>query len=207
MAIDLQDVLKERQTYEMCLNSVKADWKQLKYVDERFQTEELCREAIRQNSYALQFVTKQTPGLCLEAVRNRGETLVFVQDQTPEICLEAVKKNGWALDEIQTPEICLAAVKQNGNALKYVKDPTLEIRLAAVKQTGWALRYIPKREQTLPIAIAALKQEPSYSREYLAAKFRTPDVYKAAGCDYGPEDIAPSWRGTERARTETEREK
>ena len=72
MAINLRNVPKNKQTYDMCLESVKADWEQLQFVDERYRTEDLCREAIEQNGFAIQFVTKQTPELCLKAVRHRG---------------------------------------------------------------------------------------------------------------------------------------
>ena len=95
----------------------------------------------------------------------------------------------------------MAAVRENGHALYYVKNKAPDICLEAVKQNGWALQYIARREQTLPIAIAALKQDPG-CREFLAAKFRIPEVYKAAGYNYKPEDLAPSRRSTEHGRTE-----
>ena len=86
-------------------------------------------------------------------------------------------------------------------AVQFVKDRTSEICLEAVKQNGMALKYVPRSIQTLPIAIAALKQEPG-SRVFLAVKFRKPEVYKAAGYDYKPEDLAPIRSGAKRERTE-----
>ena len=58
----------------------------------------------------------------LESVKQNGYALKYVSVQTPEICLEAVKQNGYALQfvSVQTLEICLEAVKQDGDALKYV---------------------------------------------------------------------------------------
>ena len=53
------------------------------------------------------------------------------------------------------------------------------------------------------MVVAALKGNP-YSRRYLAVKFRKPEVYKAAGYDYKPEDLAPSQGGKKRKRTEPE---
>lgn len=101
----------------------------------------------------------------------------------------------------QTPEICLEAVRTNGYAIQYVKERTPEICLAAVKQNGLVLQLIPEQAQTLPIALAALKQNPD-SWIYLADKFRTSKVYKAAKRDYEPEDLAPSRNGRKRGRTE-----
>lgn len=122
--------------------------------------------------------------------------------QTPDLCLAAVRQNGYALKEVkeQTPEICLEAVKQDGYALSYVQEQTSEICIAAVKQNGLTLTYIPKSEQTLAMALAALRQNPD-SRKFLADKFRIPEVYKAVGYDYKSEDLAPSYSETKRERT------
>ena len=59
MAIDLQTVPKEKQTYAMCLDSVQASWTQLNFVREDCQTEELCLLAITQDADALQYVKNQ----------------------------------------------------------------------------------------------------------------------------------------------------
>jgi len=53
--------------------------------------------AVKQNGYALRYVTDQTEAICLEAVKQDGYTLQFVANQTEAICLEAVKQNGCAL--------------------------------------------------------------------------------------------------------------
>ena len=101
------------------------------------------------------------------------------------------------------PELCLEAVKATGYAIKFVKHKILEICLAAVRYEGALLRYIPDTEQTLPLVIAALQQNPD-CRDYIAVKFRKPEVYKAAGYDYKPEDLAPSHGCTKQERTEPE---
>ena len=145
----------------------------------------------------------------MAAVRHKADlfegvpVLTYVKDQTPEICLEAVRYDANALCVVkeQTSEICLEAVRQKGHTLRFVKERTPQICLAAVKQNGMALEYIPRSKQTLPIAIAALKQNPA-CRKYLADKFCTPEVYEAAGYDYKPEDLAPLRDGKKRERTE-----
>ena len=115
------------------------------------------------------------------SIRQSGRALRFVKEQTSELCLEAVTQNGLNLVFVQqqTPMICLAAVNRH----------------------GMALEYIPKKEQTLAMAIAALKKAPA-SRIFLADRFRTPEVYKAAGYDYKPDDLVPLQSHTERERTE-----
>ena len=91
-------------------------------------------------------------------------------------------------------------MRQNAECFDNITKRTPEFRLEAVKQNGMALRYILKKDQTLAIAIAALKQNPE-SRNFLATKYRTPEVYKAAGYDYKPEDLASKYRDTERGET------
>ena len=79
-------------------------------------------EAVKQNGYALQYVTKQTEEMALEAVKQNGDALQYVTKQTEEIALEAVKQYGDALQYVteQTEEIALEAVKENDYALQYV---------------------------------------------------------------------------------------
>lgn len=182
MALDLRHVPEEKQTYAMCLASVKANWHQLEFVRTTHQTEELCLAAIKQS---------------------KGAAIKYVHKQTQKICLEAVRQNGLALRYVAkpNPEICLAAVREDGYAIAYITDRTPEICLAAVNRHGMALEYIPKKEQTLAMAIAALKKAPA-SRIFLADRFRTPEVYKAAGYDYKPDDLVPLQSHTERERTE-----
>ena len=74
MAIDLQTVPKEKQTYAMCLDSVQADWGQLAFVREDLQTNNLCLCAIIQDADALQYVQNQTPELCMEAIKKSASS-------------------------------------------------------------------------------------------------------------------------------------
>ena len=63
----------------------------------------------------------------LKTVKQDGYALQYVTEQTPEICIEAVKQNGYALQYVknQTEAICIEAVKQNINALQYVNEACL----------------------------------------------------------------------------------
>ena len=47
MAINLENVPPEKQTYQMCMESVQAVAEQLRYVNPKLQTEELCLTATR----------------------------------------------------------------------------------------------------------------------------------------------------------------
>ncbi|WP_219666868.1 DUF4116 domain-containing protein, partial [Clostridioides difficile] len=80
---------------------VREDGLALKHIKE--QTPAICKEAVKQTGYALQYVNwdilskEQIYNLCIESVKRDGYILGYVKEQTPEICLEAVKQNGYAL--------------------------------------------------------------------------------------------------------------
>ena len=57
-----------------------------------------------------------TEAVCLEAVKNDGNALQYVKEQTEAVCLEAVKRNGYALQYvavIDILEICIKEVETN----------------------------------------------------------------------------------------------
>ena len=104
---------------------------------EPLRTLEICRAAVKQNGWALEYVP---------------EPLL-----TQEICRAAVKQNGWTLkyvpESLQTPELCLVAVFEEGCALVFVHEPlrTLEICRAAVEQNGRVLRYVPEPDRKIDV--------------------------------------------------------
>jgi hypothetical protein len=97
---------------------------------EKLKTTELCLEAVKQNSYALEHVPDEhkTAEVCFEAVKQDGYALKFVpgEHKTAELCLIAVKGNGMALESVpsklKTMELYLEAVKENGRALQFVPN-------------------------------------------------------------------------------------
>lgn len=135
----------------------------IKFMD---QTVELCEEAIKRDSSAIEFVKEQTDEMCFFALEqyekelrrlktparyldfidhlDYGSPIQYIKEQREEICLAAVRINGLSLRYIlkQTPEICLAAVRKNGDALLYVKEQTPEICAAAVQSSPRARAYV-----------------------------------------------------------------
>ena len=152
----LMSVPLKYQTKEMCMEAVKENSCALQYAEK--QTNKLCLEAIKKEETALQYVKKQTSEICLASVKQWGSSLQYVKRQTPKICLEAVKQHGWSLKYVknQNYEICMAAVKQEGTAVLFVNNQTPEICMEAVKQDGLALKYI--KEQTSELCMKAVKQ-------------------------------------------------
>lgn len=124
----------------------------------KYQTDEMCRIAVKQHSGALQYVKKQTNELCRLAIQKDGDALRFVRKQTQELCDLAVKNDlrGYVVEFVKKPfkteELCKRAAQNNPYAIKYMDNVPYPLReelyRMAVKQNGFAIQYI--------------NQEPSY---------------------------------------------
>ena len=110
----------------------------LKYiVPEELRTEEICRIAVTQSGYALEYVPEElkTEELCRIAVMKECIALEYVPEtfKTEELCHIAVTGSGYALEHVpealKTEELCLAAVQKNGAAFRYVPEELKEIVL------------------------------------------------------------------------------
>ena len=88
-------------------------------------SEELCKLAVQQDGYLLEYVKNQTEEICKLAFHNLKilHLINLVKNQTEEICKLAVQQNCYALYFVknQTEEICKLAVQQDGNSLRYVR--------------------------------------------------------------------------------------
>ena len=109
-----------------------------------WKNEALCKIAVHQSSYSLQYVITQTDEICKLAVSKNGNALEYVKDQNDEICKLAINKNAYALQYVknQNDEICKLAVSRKGYALEFVEVQTDEICKLAVSQNGNALEYV-----------------------------------------------------------------
>ncbi len=64
------------------------------------QTYELCKLAVQQNGYALQFVKEQTEDICKLAVKQNGYASYYMKEQTDELCKLAIQQNKEAIKYI-----------------------------------------------------------------------------------------------------------
>ena len=83
----------------------------------------------------------QTEEMKKEAVKSNGFAIEYIENPTEEMKLLAVKQNGWAIEYIKNPsaQVQLAAVKQNNFAIKYIENPTKEVKLEVAKKIDWLL--------------------------------------------------------------------
>jgi|GEM_PF-5525118 len=69
------------QTYDMCTEAVNFDWKNLKYVDEKFMTEQLSLIAVGKNGLAIRYIKHcdQTEKICLIAIMKDHRLITYVR--------------------------------------------------------------------------------------------------------------------------------
>lgn len=84
---------RERK-YQETLERIRIDGSLLERIE---QTPGMCLEAVRQNGYNLKYVKEQTDEVCLAAVMRKGDALKHVKNKTPDICVKAVRQNKEAL--------------------------------------------------------------------------------------------------------------
>ena len=149
-------MIKEDQIDELCKLAIQQTCWALQYI--KCQTEDICKLAVQKDGYALQYVRNQTEDICKLAVQQNGETLKYVKEQTEEICKLAVDKHGYSVKDVkeQTEEICALAVKKNGLALYHVKKQTDNVCKLAVQQNGLALYYV--KDKTMVVCKFAVQQ-------------------------------------------------
>jgi hypothetical protein len=151
----------KNKTYELCIESVKQNGDALKYIDEQYQTEELCLISVKSNGKNIRYVKNKTHDLCIEAVKNNGMSLKYIDEQfqTEEICINAVKHNGIYLKYVinKTYDICEIAIKNNGNALNYVHDQykNEDLCMEALKKNELIFQYI--KHKTDDLCLQAVK--------------------------------------------------
>jgi hypothetical protein len=154
----------------------------------------ICKEAIRQNGLALQYVVadKMTVeeyfNICRQAVEHNGYALQYVvaDKMTVEeyfnICRQAVEENGCTLEYIpiekRTDEIIKLAIQNCGPMLEFIPDnkKSPEIIKLAVKHYGLTLEFVPDNEKSPEIIKLALEQD-GLALKYVPADKMTKEEY------------------------------
>ena len=94
----------------------------------------------------LQYVKYQTDELCLQAVAINGLHLKHVRFQTPLVCKTAVKQNGLALEFVmgyaKTRDLCIEAIRQNPLAIRFTKEANISDLAAIIRAVPEAKHYL-----------------------------------------------------------------
>jgi len=127
------------------------------HIPYEMKTSELCKFAVKNNSYSLRYVPEElkTSELCKFAVNSKGHVLEYVPTElkTEELCKIAINRTCHALqyvpNKLKTEELCKFAVNRDGYALRYVPDKfkTEELCKIAVnkyRDLNGATQFVPK---------------------------------------------------------------
>jgi hypothetical protein len=162
---DLKFIPEKYRTNEIYLNAIKQNGCNIKYIPDNLLTKELCELAVKQNGWCIKdissnFLTKELYEL---AVQSNGEALYYVP-----------KKQ-------LTYELCKMAVKQNGEALFYTPKAlkTDELYELAVQSNGNSLRIIPLKSITSELCKLAVQQKGN-SLSYVPDEYRIKELYEIA---------------------------
>jgi hypothetical protein len=179
----LVEVPEDMKTEEMCLTAVMSmqyddPWKTLESVPKELLTYDLCYVAVERYAIAIEVVPEEliTEDMCIVAVRqgkdDTGEYLSSVPEKfwTKAVVLEALKNShigrGFDFPEIpeefwKDPEIFKIASKHIDfdNVPESAWEDMSFCRMA-IETRGYFLDYVPEKNRTLEICLAALKRSP-----------------------------------------------
>lgn len=149
----LQYIPFGERTPEACRTAVSECPKNIRYVPDKFVSDELCVLAIEKEPMVLESLplARRTPLLCLKAVSLNPEAMAYVPRDTDieGLAIEALEK-GAGLREIpealRTDHVCLCAVTRNGTDLQFVPQErkSREVCLEALRNTQVAMLYFPE---------------------------------------------------------------
>lgn len=148
---ELEFVNENEQTNEIVEAAIITNWRALKFV--KNPTDDHIRLALSRDGAALQYVkrSRQTEEFCLNAIR-KGTLTKFKlfknsKFKTHAVCLAAVKHNPYDYKDcpIKTDDIKVAAVQKNYRVLADIDDHTEELCLLALKQNYKAILYFNRK--------------------------------------------------------------
>jgi len=143
----LEDVHKTRRTLDVCRAAVKGHEDAMKYVPDKYKTEEFYMHAVREHGLALEYIpkTKQTKTMCHVACRKDPCAIRYARWRTKDMCLDAVRRNpnviyfGWKFNEDET-------FANDVYTLALELDPTIYTNIPKDWWTESRLQNLIKRE-------------------------------------------------------------
>jgi DNA-dependent RNA polymerase auxiliary subunit epsilon len=101
-------------------------------------------DIIKQNGYAIKYITHQSDTLQLEAVKQNGEAIKYIDNPSEALQMEAVKKDAYNIRYIKDPPetVQLEVVKQKGHLIQYINNPYESVQLMAVENNPFNINHI-----------------------------------------------------------------
>jgi len=154
------DIFADPDTSNECLQAVRNNGLLLQFCEN--QTYELCREAVIQNPFALQYVYPENLDRPLWRLAfSKDASSISVLDEPSDACIhDALTFDGLAIRSLRhfKPEHARIAVRQNGLALQYIHEQTEDLCLEALRQTSDAVMFVAPNWQTDRVCLYALEQ-------------------------------------------------
>jgi len=184
-----------RKTELVCLAALQSDPMHLKYVPEKYLSDELIVHVLRMNGAMLSDIDekRRTPEMYAAALESDGRALMYFQKETitPEAAMKAVKLDGTALEFVPenliTPELCRAALSSiaaDYEVIEYVPFP--EVCLEHLKKNEHnngdvflVFGSIKPEVITSEMAQLAVRLEPSCI-QFVPDKIKTPEMCASA---------------------------
>jgi len=190
------NIKMEYLTNEILLIAVQCDGMVLQHIISRMQTDQLCKEAVKNNGLALEFIINKTPEICELAFENNINAIKFIPCPSFEMCkianetdpslihitskfynpsddnvIELIKKTPHYILKLDNPSelMVIEALKKDGKLIEHIKYEYLthNARVEAVNHSPFALRFIKAGDQTTQICLAAIRQN-AFAMEYVA---------------------------------------
>lgn len=135
------------KTYDLCLEEVKKNCENIKYIPKKYKDEKLCMIALR-NGYMLEYIplSCRTNKLLEYALSQNGMALEFVSNQTIKLCSIAINNTYVAFRYVDknllNEETLLNFIRLNGLVIQFIRDKTYKICKIAIEQNPLAFKYI-----------------------------------------------------------------
>ena len=160
MDITLSDTYVDIVASDECRNAVRNNGLLLQFCEN--QTYDLCREAVMQNPYAIQYAYPENLDRDLWRLAFSKDTsaISVIEDPSDTCIFDALSIDGLAIRYLRhfTPEHALAAVRQNGLAIQYIHEQTEDLCMEAMRQTSDAFMFIASQWQTERLCLFAVQQ-------------------------------------------------
>ena len=178
------DNIKDKKLCELAC----CCWEMLKYIPEKFKTEELCKKCLT-TIVRMPNITLQCPGKVYISydsnINDNYFTYIPTKFLTNDFYTFAIGKNFNILKfvpiEHKTEELCKLAVKEGFGQLEYVPEnmKTEELCKISVKKSGYTLKFVPVYQITAELCYLAVKEDGN-ALEYVPKNMKTEELCKLA---------------------------
>lgn len=171
----------------ICMEEISESGYVLKYIPERYITEEMCLKAfetVRAAEDIMPFIPLMmfTPDVCNAAVNKYHDALKFFPDCCidEKICMESVNNFGRALEFVslkyQCSEMWETAVTKDGSNLQFVPEDkrSAELCTKAFENNKNSIKFIPEIYISEEMCLEAVKNKVYLS--YIPVKMRTVEI-------------------------------